>query len=233
MSDLRGRSISEPGYSPPDGSGDGGTAGKVSQVADTAKAQGAEVFDSVKEHGGEVAEEAKQQARNLAQEAGSQLTEQAKSQQQRAAGGIRSIGEELRGMAQGSTESGTATELVRQASDKLTDLAGWLENREPGAVLQEVREYARRKPGTFLLGAVALGVVAGRATRNLADPSTARTSSPTTGLLPNYQTPSDARTGLPDTTTSGVYVSASHVQPDEPRPAMSTSGFAGTAGAPR
>jgi hypothetical protein len=49
------------------------------------------------------------------------------------------------------------------------DLAGWLEQREPGELLDEVRALARRKPGTFLLGALAAGVVAGRLTRGAVD----------------------------------------------------------------
>jgi len=60
---------------------------------------------------------------------------------------------------------------VAQASGGLVELAGWLERREPGAVLDEIRGYARRKPGMFLLGAAALGVLAGRITRNLSEPN--------------------------------------------------------------
>ncbi|GGK10236.1 hypothetical protein GCM10010123_45240 [Pilimelia anulata] len=150
----------------------GAVADRVRPVVETAAGAGAQVAESVREQGGEVAAEAGRQARNLAHEAGGQLAEQARAQQQRAAGGLRTLGEELDGMAQASPrESGTATELARQASAKLTELAGWLEEREPGAVLDEVRRYARRKPGTFLLGAAALGVLAGRVTRNLGDPA--------------------------------------------------------------
>jgi hypothetical protein len=62
-----------------------------------------------------------------------------------------------------------ASDLTRQASDKARDLAGWLESREPGDLLEEVRDLARRKPGTFLLGAAAAGVLAGRLTRSAID----------------------------------------------------------------
>ena len=51
------------------------------------------------------------------------------------------------------------------------DLAGWLDQRDPGELLDEVRGIARRKPGTFLLGALAAGVVAGRLTRGAVDAS--------------------------------------------------------------
>jgi hypothetical protein len=35
-------------------------------------------------------------------------------------------------------------------------------------VVEEVRNFARRRPGTFLTGAVIVGVLAGRLTRNMA-----------------------------------------------------------------
>jgi hypothetical protein len=42
--------------------------------------------------------------------------------------------------------------------------AGKLQNREPAELLEEIRSFARRKPGMFLLGAAAAGVLAGRLT---------------------------------------------------------------------
>lgn len=42
-----------------------------------------------------------------------------------------------------------------------------LQNREPAELLDEVRSFARRKPGLFLLGAAAAGVLAGRLTRGI------------------------------------------------------------------
>ena len=39
-----------------------------------------------------------------------------------------------------------------------------LQNREPAELLDEVRSFARRKPGMFLLGAAAAGILAGRLT---------------------------------------------------------------------
>ncbi|GAA2511493.1 hypothetical protein [Pilimelia columellifera] len=145
----------------------GGAGAEARKVTETAKAEGAQALGAVKEQAGEVTAEAGRQARSLASEATSQLSAQAQQQQQRAAGGLRAMGDELKSLTQNAESGGAATDLVRQASDKLTELAGWLEHREPGAVLAEVKDYARRKPGAFLLGAAVLGVAAGRLTRNL------------------------------------------------------------------
>jgi hypothetical protein len=46
-------------------------------------------------------------------------------------------------------------------------MADWLEQREPGDLLDEVRRFARRRPGAFVLGALVAGVVAGRMTRGI------------------------------------------------------------------
>lgn len=49
----------------------------------------------------------------------------------------------------------------------IEDVASRLQDREPGELLDEVRRFARRKPGMFLLGAAAGGVLAGRLTSGM------------------------------------------------------------------
>lgn len=147
-------------------------------TADVAKDQAAQVGQSTADAGkhvagvardqaGSVAGEARTQARNLADQALSEAQSQAHTQKQRATDGLRSLGEELGSMADRSEQSGTATDLARQASRAAHDAAAWLEQRDPGALLDEVRAFARRRPGAFLGIAAAAGVVAGRMTRGL------------------------------------------------------------------
>ena len=137
---------------------------------DAAKESGQRVAGTAAEQGKNVLAEGKAQARNLTQEVGQQAHEQSRVQKDKAASGLRSLGTELQSMAnaQGG-QSGLATDLAQQAAAKVHDLAGWLDQREPGELLDEVRALARRKPGTFLLGALAAGVVAGRLTRGAVD----------------------------------------------------------------
>lgn len=149
-------------------SGNGGVRDQARNLGSEAAQAGGNVAQTAKEQGREVAGEASRQARNLYGEARSQLAGQANDQQRRAAGGLRSLADEMRSMADQGGRSGPASELAHQAADRVHSVAGWLENREPGDLIAEVRNYARRNPGTFLLGAVALGVVAGRLTRNIA-----------------------------------------------------------------
>lgn len=145
---------------------------QAANVGHTAADGGGQVLRSAAEQGRQVAAQAGSGARDLYTEAHQQLRSQASEQQRRAAGGLRSVGEELRTMADKGGGSGVATQLAGRASGTADRLAGWLEGREPGAVLDEVKQYARRHPGAFLAGAAVLGVLAGRLTRGLAADAT-------------------------------------------------------------
>jgi hypothetical protein len=68
-------------------------------------------------------------------------------------------------MSQKADGEGLAPEIARQAAERTRGVASWLDEREPGALVEEVRRFARRKPGAFLAGAAIAGVLAGRLTR--------------------------------------------------------------------
>ncbi|MPV36097.1 hypothetical protein [Georgenia subflava] len=155
---------------------------EASHLAGTAKEDAGQVKDTAKDAAKETAHEATDQARRAATEAKNQakdlfdqtrgeLTEQTSSQQRRLAGGLRSFSGELSSMADGSQEQGLATDLAKQASSYVDKVGRWLEDREPGDVLDEVSRYARRHPGTFMVIAAGLGLVAGRVARSLKDSS--------------------------------------------------------------
>ncbi|GMA87937.1 hypothetical protein GCM10025868_31870 [Angustibacter aerolatus] len=83
-------------------------------------------------------------------------------------------------MAKGSQEQGLASDLARQVADRTHTVAGWLDDREPGDVLDEVRSFARQRPGAFIGIAALAGVVVGRLGRGLKDgpPETSTSSTP-------------------------------------------------------
>jgi hypothetical protein len=147
-------------------------------TTDVAKQEARATAEQVKEGGRHLADVGKDEARNVTSEAGqqarqlweqtrSEMADQGAQQQQRAAQGLRSLSGELRSMAHGSQQNGIATDLATQASQQVEEIARWLEDREPGAVLEEVKGFARRRPGLFLAGAAALGVLGGRLSRGL------------------------------------------------------------------
>jgi gas vesicle protein len=182
------------------GSASGSMSDQASQVAQTAKDSGAQVAQTAKESGSQVAQtaveqvktvaaEAQQQTRNLLGEAQGQVREQAKSQQQKARDGLRSLGDELRSMATNSGQSGPATDLAHQASQRAHAAADWLEQREPGDLLVEVRRFAQRRPAAFLTGALLAGVLAGRMTRGVIAASHDESSSDDQPLSMDYRSP--------------------------------------------
>lgn len=140
---------------------------EATQVGHEATNAGSQVAQQAVGQGRQVVAETGRQTRNLAREASAQMRQQAEQQQKRAAGGLRALGTELGSMADSSEQDGVASEVVRRGADAANQVAGWLEEREPGALVQEVREYARRHPGVFLAGAAVAGMLAGRLGRAL------------------------------------------------------------------
>jgi len=116
---------------------------------------------------GHVAHEAKDAARGFFAETRYQLSDQASSQQRRAAGALRSTGDELSQMADGAQSGGVAAGLVRGIGQQTQNVASWLDQREPADLVQEVRGFARRHTGAFVVAAIGIGIVAGRLTRAL------------------------------------------------------------------
>ncbi|WP_454048614.1 hypothetical protein [Cellulomonas sp. Marseille-Q8402] len=161
---------------------------EASGLAQSAAESGQGLLQEAKGQASDVVREATGQARDLLGEARSGLQSQASDQQARAASSLRQLGDELGRMADGSEQGGLAADLVRQVAGRTGSVAGWLEDREPGDVLHEVADFARRKPGTFLALAAGAGILAGRLTRGLKDAPSggtstgSRLSGSTTGL---------------------------------------------------
>jgi hypothetical protein len=171
-------------------------------VARTAQDSGGQVASTAGEQASRVASEATAQARDLLKEGRGQLTEQAREGQRKAANGLRTLSDQLRQMAERSEGQGMAPEVVRQAADRTGTVASWLEDREPGDLLGEVRRFARRKPGVFLASAALAGVVVGRLTRGVVDAEksgddTTGHDTPGNGHRPRHATPGTTSEAAP------------------------------------
>ena len=127
-----------------------------------------EVVGTAKEEAAGVAREVKGQAKDLYRQTTAELQEQAATQQRRVAEGLRTVGDQLGSMA-ANAEQGVASDVVGQVSTRVSSVADWLDARDPGSLLGEVRSYAARRPGTFIAIAALSGVLVGRLTRSLVD----------------------------------------------------------------
>ena len=152
--------------------GQGGSVETAKQEAgalkDTAVSEAGHVAETAKGEAKAVAQEVKYQAKDLYAQTQRELKDQAQVQQHRAAAGLRSVSDELDSLTANAQNPGLAVDLLNQVSTRLSGAASWLGDRDPSAVLSEVKSFARRKPGTFIIGAAVLGIVAGRLTRALA-----------------------------------------------------------------
>jgi hypothetical protein len=182
---------------PADSAG-GGAKDRAQQVAGTAKREGAHVASAAKDEAQQVIGEAKDKVTDLVSDAVAQVDEQSRTQLQALASKLEELSGEVDSMVQGSDVQGTVTELARQLSEKTRALSTKLSEREPQELLEDVRGFARQRPGTFLVGALAAGVVAGRLTRGA---KTAHDSGDTTKSGSSDDRSSGATTG--SSTTSG------------------------------
>jgi hypothetical protein len=141
---------------------------QAQQAASTAKDEAQNVAGVAKEQAQNIAGEAQQQAADLIGEARRQLEDQSRSQLDRLVGSLQELADDLERMARGDgAGSGMARTIVTEVSDRARSISSQVQGREPAEVLDQVRGFARRKPGTFLLGAAVAGVLAGRLTTGI------------------------------------------------------------------
>ena len=187
----------------PTGTSTGSGAGTGSTAGTTAGDAGRRVADVAKDETRAVADETRYQVRRLTDQLGSEVREQAATQQTRAAQGVRSIGSDFSQMAEGGAPtSGFANDLVRRAGRKADEVAQWLDARDPGDLLEEVKSFARRRPGVFLAIAVGAGILAGRLTRALTAPDDDRRAV-TSGTASRSAGMRRAGVGMTGSTTMG------------------------------
>jgi hypothetical protein len=184
------------------------TTERAKATASTAADEGKHVAGVAQEQASSVATEAAQQARSLAGEAQAQVTdqlaEQSRQQRDKLVGTLGTLGDDLHRMAD-QGEGGLAADVAREVAGHARSLTSYLDGREPGELLDDVRDFARRRPGTFLAGALVAGLVAGRLARGVKDSpsgpgsSTGGSAAQPTGTTPMYGAPPPTSPPAPTT----------------------------------
>jgi hypothetical protein len=207
---------------------------QAAAVGQHAASAGGDIAQATREQGKDVVAETSRQARDLAQEARSQLREQSVAQRDRATSSLRALGDELEQMAERGGQTGAATEIAHQAAGRARDVARFLDSREPGDLVEAVRSYARRRPGTFLAGAALAGLVAGRLVK-ASRSAPADTASGPAGPDGSEGGLRAGGTRQPATPVPGEYPARTApglpVQSAEPEPGYGTVGYPTAAGA--
>jgi hypothetical protein len=136
-----------------------GTSGTYSTSGSSGGLSGGSAIDGIKQSGSALASDAKQYAGDLAnraKEKGRTLFEQ---QKETAVGQVGSVANAIRSTAtnlQGEGQDTTAR-YVNMIADQLENLGGKLREKNLDNLVTDFQGYARRSPGTFLVGSVVAG----------------------------------------------------------------------------
>ena len=168
-----------------------GTVGEVQdrigQATSTSREEAANVGGTVQAEAKDVAQAAKTQAESAMHQMIDDLRGHADDQASKLAETMRSASGQLRTMAEAGEQQSVATTLVREGANAAERLAGKLDDGGIDGALAEVRTFARRSPGAFLLGAAAAGFVTGRMVRNFSPQSSSDMSERTeSGYSPTF-----------------------------------------------
>ncbi|HWH99584.1 MAG TPA: hypothetical protein VNT27_04580 [Propionibacteriaceae bacterium] len=205
--------------------------GQAGAVKDTAVGAGKNVASTARDEAVNVVSQAGSQAKNLLSTVTDEVRSQGRTQQSRLAEAVHSVSQELGSMGAKSEQSGPVADLVQQASRKTGEVGHWLENKEPGEVLEDVRSFARRRPAMFLGLSALAGVVVGRLGRGAV---AANTSVGANGGSRSYDydassystTPATYGTTVPDTGYGTGYDTGSY-SGDTTATGPSIGGYAG------
>jgi hypothetical protein len=116
-----------------------------------------EAAGQAREKAQEAAGQAKQKASSKVREQVDQRSTQAGEQVASTAGDLRSVGEQLRG--QGKDKP---AQLAEQAADRTERLGSYLRDSDSDKILNDVEDFARRRPWAIVAGGLALGFAASR-----------------------------------------------------------------------
>lgn len=215
------------------------TGGRVGDTAGAAKDSAGSVASSAGDHArdlagtatdkaSQVADEAKSQARDLLGETRDQVRTEAENRRGQAVSSLRAVGDELDAMQQHDGQHGWATEVVSRGTSYVRQTADWLESRQPNEILDDVRRFARERPGTFLVGALFAGLLAGRMTRAVKAGPPDSTGAGSNGAVSNGAVNSPALGGG---SSAGAYAEPTPAFRHEAAEGVSAPSFASSQGA--
>ncbi|MCS7482973.1 hypothetical protein ACFFQW_49285 [Umezawaea endophytica] len=164
MTDIRDRSTGSD-------STVGAVASTASQegtaVAHHAKDAATEVASTAKEQTQHVAHEAKQQTKQVMDDVRQRVGREADEQARRVSQGLAKLADELSSMAEHASGDSPTAGAVRQVADTGRQAARFLDERGAGGLLETAQDFARRKPGAFLIGAAVAGLLVGRVVKSV------------------------------------------------------------------
>ncbi|MFJ6671631.1 hypothetical protein ACIQMJ_11040 [Actinosynnema sp. NPDC091369] len=190
------------------------TAGQEgTAVAQHARQAVGEVRSTAREQVGQVAHEATGQAKHVVRDMRERVATEAEEQARRVSRQIDRIADELGSMADGSGPDSLTAGALRQVSDAGRQAARYLDERGARGLLDTAQDFARRKPGTFLIGAAVAGFLVARAAKSMSGPDQSQSRQP----QPQH--------GYTDHTPTTPVTTPTAVPPSSPAPAPMLSEY--------
>jgi hypothetical protein len=134
-------------------------------TAEQAREGTRQVADTAREQAQTVLGEARGQTRQAADRMRLRVTDEANMQTRRFAESVRAWSDELASMAEGGKPDSQARGVVQQIAASGREAADYLDQHGVQGVVDDIKGFARRRPGGFLAGAVLAGFVLARATK--------------------------------------------------------------------
>ncbi|WP_394619982.1 hypothetical protein JNUCC0626_13025 [Lentzea sp. JNUCC 0626] len=135
-------------------------------VVHQARDAAGEVRATAEDQIGHVAQEAKSQAGNVLHSARDRMADEAETQARKVSGQLDRIADELSSMAETAAPDALSAGAVRQVADTSRQAARYLDDQGARGLLDSAQDFARRKPGAFLLAAAVAGFLVGRVVKS-------------------------------------------------------------------
>ena len=209
---------SSPGHATTETDGQRSTTDQAKHVAGVAGEEAKRVAGDVRD-----------QAMGLLDETRNQVQDQSRTQRDRLVETLRAFSDDLEDMAK--ERGGLASNAAREVAQRARTFGQGLDGREPVEMLDDLRSFARRRPGTFLAGALVSGVLVGRLLRGARDAAQSGTPGSTdeTASRDRSLASQDAQT-LTATTTPPAPSEQTVTPPEGTAITSDPSGTVGTAG---
>lgn len=139
------------------------TKGAAGEVAGHAKGRADDVAQNAKAEARGVASDAKDQAADVLDKSRVELRERAGEQAKALSSTLGDLAGQLDTMADGSDDpEAQVARLAKSAAGQLQKSADRLDDGGLDGLMDDMKRFARNRPGAFLLGAVATGFAVGR-----------------------------------------------------------------------
>lgn len=189
------------------------------EFAGAGKEQVRRAGEQVKQSASKMRDEVKQRGADMVGRAQGRVGELVGEGKERAAEQIDSVAEALRSAAGKLREEDNAVvaRYAETAAEQIERLTGYLHDREPGVMMRDLENFARRRPEVFIGGLAVAGVVLGRFLRSTGERDWRRRERHADRMIDRIET---GRAGLsydtgrlpePGETTSGISSAATGI----------------------